>query len=384
MSTPRFEWPDKRLAKASVFGAANFDTASTTGSGSQDDNSSVSSGMEDLEAENARLLKDLDVMRSESFLLTDNEALRRQNMFLKKQCDAFRQATMNFQISEADDFATEKKQSPMKDACSRRQSEAAKPAPPSFPPGTMWIAMPMMNSMPEARRTNQPLAYAASTRACMAMPSVGMQARAEPPAANACNTGGRSFVPKSSAGSSVGQKSMRKSKNEEDHLNSIRSREGFQAKPVSDCDATVDTRTTVMLRSFPNNYSSTMLLDLFNTEGFKGKYDFMYLPMDFMTAANLGYCFLNFTTHNNAQSFIEAFDGFSRWVVPSKKCCTVVWSDPHQGLEDYIERYRNSPIMHRSVPLEYKPALFRDGERVPFPAPTKNVRAPRIRYLTNS
>lgn len=154
--------------------------------------------------------------------------------------------------------------------------------------------------------------------------------------------------------------------------------------PSCEEDSLADTRTTVMMRSFPNNYSSQMLLDLIDTQGFKGMYDFMYLPIDFMTGANLGYCFLNFTNNKNAQAFTDAFEGFSQWMVPSRKCCNVVWSDPHQGLDAYIDRYRNSPIMHRSVPMQYKPTLFKDGERIAFPPPTKNVRAPRLRYLTNS
>jgi hypothetical protein len=243
-------------------------------SGQQDDNSSVSSGMEDMEAENARLMKDLDLMRAEARLAAESEALKQENLLLKQQCDEFRRAALNLPLREADGFGTKPGQLPKKVVAA---------------------------------------------------------------------------------------------------LSHIKAKE-----------ESTDTRTTVMLRSFPNNYSSTMLLELIDSKGFKGCYDFMYLPMDFMTGANLGYCFLNFTSQKNAQAFTEKLNGFSQWKVPSKKCCAVVWSDPHQGLQAYIERYRNSPIMHQSVPVEYKPALFKDGERVAFPPPTKNVRAPRVRYLTNS
>jgi RNA recognition motif-containing protein len=171
-----------------------------------------------------------------------------------------------------------------------------------------------------------------------------------------------------------------------DAINSSNSNQSSEALPrePAECVELADSRTTVMLRSFPNNYNSAMLLELIDSKGFKGWYDFVYLPIDFMTGSNLGYGFLNFTSHENAVKFIESFDGFSEWTVPSKKCCTVVWSDPHQGSEAYVERYRNSPVMHRSVPIQYKPALFKDGERIPFPPPTKNVRAPRLRFFTNS
>ena len=28
--------------------------------------------------------------------------------------------------------------------------------------------------------------------------------------------------------------------------------------------------------------------------------------------------------------------------------CQVTWSGPHQGLDGHVERYRNSPVMHKS------------------------------------
>lgn len=46
-------------------------------------------------------------------------------------------------------------------------------------------------------------------------------------------------------------------------------------------------------------------------------------------------------------------------------------------------RYRDSPIMHGSVPDEFKPVIFEagTGRRVDFPEPTKKLRAPRRRPL---
>jgi len=138
-------------------------------------------------------------------------------------------------------------------------------------------------------------------------------------------------------------------------------------------------RTTVMLRNMPNNYSRTMLLELLDAEGFAGQYDFLYLPMDFQSRASLGYAFINFTTSDSAESFWRVFDGYSNWAIPSRKMSGVSWSGPHQGLEAHIERYRNSPVMAESTPDEYKPILFDAGVRIPFPAPTRRIRAPRVR-----
>lgn len=138
-------------------------------------------------------------------------------------------------------------------------------------------------------------------------------------------------------------------------------------------------RTTVMLRNMPNNQTRAMLMELLAREGFAGQFDFLYLPMDFVSRASLGYAFINFSTPEAAANFMTAFNGFTKWSVPSRKVCGVSWSGPHQGLAEHIERYRNSPVMHEEVPDTFKPVLFSNGTRVPFPPPTRTLRAPRLR-----
>jgi len=140
-----------------------------------------------------------------------------------------------------------------------------------------------------------------------------------------------------------------------------------------------DSRTTVMLRNLPNSYTRGMLLELLNEEGFAGRYDFVYLPVDFSTSIGLGYAFVNLLTPSDAVDLMAHFDGFSRWVTASDKVCSVSWSYPHQGLEQHIERYRNSPVMHSSIPVEWKPILLVGDLEVPFPPPTKQIKAPKLR-----
>jgi hypothetical protein len=139
-------------------------------------------------------------------------------------------------------------------------------------------------------------------------------------------------------------------------------------------------RTTVMLRNMPNNYSRDMLLELVESMGFAGCYDFAYLPVDFKSQAGLGYAFINFVSTAEAQRCFECFEGFSDWKVPSEKVCTVTWGSPYQGLEAHIERYQNSPVMHHSIPDEWKPVLLDQcGVRIAFPVPTKPIKMPKIR-----
>jgi hypothetical protein len=139
-----------------------------------------------------------------------------------------------------------------------------------------------------------------------------------------------------------------------------------------------DTRTTVMIRNIPNNSTRADLLDRLASQGFQFSFDFVYLPMDFKREANLGYAFVNFLTHEVADRFYHSFNGFRNWGPTSTKIVEVTWGKIH-GLDAHIERYRNSPVMHENVPDEHKPVLVHEGQRVPFPAPTKRILAPRKR-----
>lgn len=117
-------------------------------------------------------------------------------------------------------------------------------------------------------------------------------------------------------------------------------------------------------------------MELLEAEGFAGKYDFVYLPVDFRSCSGLGYAFINFLSEEMAQQFRDHFAGFDRWSVANEKVCEVTWSTL-QGRDVHIERFRNSPVMHESVPDEQKPALFQGTERIAFPEPTKKIRIPR-------
>jgi hypothetical protein len=135
-------------------------------------------------------------------------------------------------------------------------------------------------------------------------------------------------------------------------------------------------KTTVMMRNLPNDYTRNMVLELLNNAGYKEKFDFIYLPIDFQRKAGLGYAFINFVDSEAATEFQKEYTGFRGWSVTSDKICEVTWSDV-QGLQTHIDRYRNNPVMHESVLEEYKPQLYEGSEIKPFPPPTKSIRAPR-------
>jgi len=135
-------------------------------------------------------------------------------------------------------------------------------------------------------------------------------------------------------------------------------------------------RTTLMLRNLPNKFSREDVLELLSSKGFAGKFDFLYFPIDFNTHDALGYAFVNMVTTEAAEQLQRSLDGFSRWSVRSNKVCSVSWSQPLQGLDAHVARYRNSPVMHESVPDAFRPVLFAKGKRIPLPEPTKRIKPP--------
>jgi len=137
------------------------------------------------------------------------------------------------------------------------------------------------------------------------------------------------------------------------------------------------TSTSLMLKNIPNDYTREMVLDLLHTEGFAWSYNFVFLPWDFRREAALGYVFVNMVDHHTAIRAKIHFEGFVRWkVLGSQKVCEVCWTEPAQDLQALIERYRNAPVMHENVPEKYKPLLYKNGERVNFPLPTKPIKPP--------
>lgn len=124
-------------------------------------------------------------------------------------------------------------------------------------------------------------------------------------------------------------------------------------------------------------------MELLIEEGFGDLVNFLYIPVNFNEGCNFGYGFVNLETYEDAQRCREKLQGFSRWPVEWDKCCEVSNGDTCQGVEEHIERYRNSPVMHESISDENRPALFQRGVRLPFPKPTKNIKKPQSRARKN-
>jgi len=146
---------------------------------------------------------------------------------------------------------------------------------------------------------------------------------------------------------------------------------------LDDEPETSEVQTTCMLRNLPSRYTREMFVRTLDLHGFKGKYNLVYLPKDFQTGSNLGHAMVNLISGAQARRFRDQFDGFRDWVLSEQKVCEVSFCPTLQGLQAHIDRYKNSPVMHDSVPDDFKPILLVKGCRVAFPPPTRRIRAPR-------
>lgn len=129
-----------------------------------------------------------------------------------------------------------------------------------------------------------------------------------------------------------------------------------------------DRRTTLMIKNIPNKYTQKMLLTLLE-ERFAGThpfpFDFFYLPIDFKNKCNVGYAFINMTTHLAIPALVEDFHG-RRWPkFNSEKVCQIAYGRI-QGKLALIQHFQNSSLLHEDK--RCRPVLFNiDGEVEQFP-----------------
>merc|ERR1712070_95686 len=133
--------------------------------------------------------------------------------------------------------------------------------------------------------------------------------------------------------------------------------------------------TSVVVKNLPECCTNAMVLEVLAEAGLTGQYDFLYVPTDFRNFSAFGYAFVNFVCHEQAQLAMTRLSGLEF----AGSALEVSWCAEHQGYAVHVRRYRNSPVMHASVPESYKPMIFKNGVQQIFPAPTKKIKEPRLR-----
>ncbi|KAG9069181.1 hypothetical protein KI688_010077 [Linnemannia hyalina] len=132
-----------------------------------------------------------------------------------------------------------------------------------------------------------------------------------------------------------------------------------------------DKRTTFMIRNIPNKYTQSMLLECINESHF-GKFDFLYLRMDFKNKCNVGYAFINFINIEVVASFVQHHVGKKWGRFNSDKICSLSYATI-QGRRALVDKFRNSSVMEEES--SYRPKIFYTsgpnlGLEEPFPGPT--------------
>ncbi|KAK8057718.1 hypothetical protein PG996_011655 [Apiospora saccharicola] len=144
----------------------------------------------------------------------------------------------------------------------------------------------------------------------------------------------------------------------------------------------IDVRTTIMLRNIPNKVDQAMLKRIVDESSW-GKYDFMYLRIDFANDCNVGYAFINFVDPLDIIDFVRA-RGNQRWnCFKSDKVAEISYATI-QGKDCLVQKFRNSSVMLEAA--HYRPKLYytingpapaQAGEEEPFPAPDNHSKMKR-------
>ncbi|KAL8338353.1 hypothetical protein RB598_006967 [Gaeumannomyces tritici] len=116
----------------------------------------------------------------------------------------------------------------------------------------------------------------------------------------------------------------------------------------------IDVRTTIMLRNIPNKVDQAMLKRIVDESSW-GKYDFMYLRIDFANDCNVGYAFINFVDPLDIIDFVNA-RGNQRWnCFKSDKVAEISYATI-QGKDCLVQKFRNSSVMLEAA--HYRPKLY--------------------------
>lgn len=111
-----------------------------------------------------------------------------------------------------------------------------------------------------------------------------------------------------------------------------------------------DQPTTLMIRNVPNRYTQQDLIVELENLGFKGLFDFLYLPVDQggrnrHRVSSVGYAFVNFVDHQAAEQCRAVLHGFNFKKDGKLSNKVAIVSVAHiQGLEANLAHYKNAAV----------------------------------------
>merc|ERR1719163_2475834 len=112
-------------------------------------------------------------------------------------------------------------------------------------------------------------------------------------------------------------------------------------------------QTTVMLKNVPGDLLPENLLPILDNTGFRGTYDYLYLPADAATMRHKGYAFVNFMQASTAQRFMKKLEG-SPWSASSPSRLSISYAQC-QGVTANLKRQRDALLRGAAVPARFAP-----------------------------
>lgn len=111
---------------------------------------------------------------------------------------------------------------------------------------------------------------------------------------------------------------------------------------------------TLFVDNLPKHLQLYQAMAFFDGEGFRGTYDFVYVPRCFETHVNKGYAFINFMEVHHARAFIQSLHGRRL----AKGSTLVVADSKTQGLQANMNRWsrsRSRRVRHLDTMLYVRP-----------------------------
>jgi hypothetical protein len=137
-------------------------------------------------------------------------------------------------------------------------------------------------------------------------------------------------------------------------------------------------QTTVMVRNIPNKWKQRRVLKVCEELGFAHSVDLLYMPLDFRTGTNLGYCFVNFLQEEIAVAFRAVLDVTPIPTSKTGKLFATATARVH-GFANNFRAFRSNVVMSKDLGADQLPLIIDPvhGVEIPFPTPTGSVRRTR-------
>lgn len=121
-----------------------------------------------------------------------------------------------------------------------------------------------------------------------------------------------------------------------------------------------ETRTTIMMKNIPKDFTQESLLHLLIDSGFNRRFDFVYMPIDLAACENIGYAFVNFLSSADVMNFHMQYHNF-KWDCWGKTC--QVTFARLQGKKALTNQFkRRSSQAHSPIPTKFLPLYLKDGQ----------------------